>query len=547
MKVYDMLIIGGGPAGLCAAIYAGRAKLNVLVIEFSRLGGNIMLAKEIGNYPGVPDGNGPDLTKVMVEQAKSFGAEMITDDIMSVDFSDDVKYLRGNFGEYYGLSVIVATGMRRNKAGFAGEADFSGRGVAYCGTCDGGFFAGKDIFVVGSGLAAAEEAIYLTRYGKTVTAIVGEENYTCPAELADKIKQNPKIKTHFNTDIIHVKGDDVLKEARFKNKETGEEWDYHVSDDDHTFGVFVFGGQQSVSQVFSGQIAIDPQGRIPTDEEMQTDKTGVYAAGDVRPKRLRQLVTAMSDGAIAATHAEKYISELKERLGDDIKPKERASEHHVAQDADGGTENLFDADMVEEIKQMLGGCETRVTVAAILKDGCEESAKKREFLEQFAKATDKVDVKFYKSGENTALEGQIPDGILPAIVLLDENGNSSGIYYHGVPGGHEFPSFILGIYNVAGPGQKISEGGKAQIKALKPQKLQVAISLSCEMCPEVVQHCQRIAAINPDITTQMLNLRLYPDIQKQHSIMSLPALIVDGEKVIFGKKSIGEIVEILGS
>ena len=240
-NLYDLIIVGGGPAGLSAAIYMARAKYRVLVIEKEHTGGQITITSEIINYPGVNKTSGKELTDNMRTQAESFGAEFLIAEVSDMELESDMKVIHTSKGEYKALSVVLAVGANPRKLGFKGEQEFQGRGVAYCATCDGEFFTGMDLFVIGGGFAAVEEGIFLTRYAKSVTLIVREEDFTCAKTVSDQIKENDKISAIFTTEVVEVSGDSMLKKVKFRKNTTGEEWT-HDSDVDGGFGVFVFAG-----------------------------------------------------------------------------------------------------------------------------------------------------------------------------------------------------------------------------------------------------------------------------------------------------------------
>lgn len=312
-EIYDVLILGGGSAGLTAGIYAGRAELRTLIIEKQQAGGQAAITAEVANYPGVANVSGPELMERMLEQSNSFGTEFIMGEITEVDLTQEIKVVQTTEGTFRGRAVIVATGANPKELGFIGEEAFRGRGIGYCATCDGYFFRGLDIFVIGGGYAAAEEAIYLTRFGRKVTIIVRKPQLSCPKSIADKVLSHPKIEVKFNTEIVEAYGDQILKGATFKNNITDETFSYEVAEGDRTFGIFVFIGYKPTTELFKDQLVLDETGYIITNEAMETNIPGVYAVGDLRPKVLRQIVTATADGAIAAMQAEKYITEKKER------------------------------------------------------------------------------------------------------------------------------------------------------------------------------------------------------------------------------------------
>ena len=536
-NLYDLIIVGAGPAGLSAAIYAGRAKLKTLLIERSDIGGQIKITSDVVNYPGIPFTSGKDLTEKMRQQAESFGVEFITDEVVEVDFSKDVKEIKTKFSETCrAVGVIIATGARPRKLGFEGEAEFSGRGIAYCATCDGELFAGKDVFVIGAGFAAAEESIFLTRFARKVTVIAREPEFTCAKTIADKVLAHEKIDVKFNSEIVCVRGNRIVKEAKFVNNVTKETWEYHVNEDDNTFGVFVFVGYEPISDVFKGHVEMDAYGYILANADMQTDVPGVYAAGDIRPKRLRQLVTATSDGAIASTSIGAYIEHKKEELGIRIEKDEQK----------GGGE-FFTEQSITQIRYVMERCESKPQLKAVLLGDCELSGNIKQFLDEFAKITDRVSVEIFTKGDNPGLESAIGTELYPVIALMNERGEYSGVNFHAVPGGHELESFILAIYNVAGPGQSITDELREKAKGLKPMNLKIGVSLSCTMCPDVVQACQRIGVLNDDITAEMVDLQYYPKLRDKFGILSIPALIIDDTDVLFGRRGFEELVEYLGN
>jgi len=545
-NLYDLIIVGSGPAGLTAALYGGRAKLRVLVIEGPTMGGQIMLANEIANYPAMPDSNGPDYIKALRGQVEAFGAEFAQDTVATADFSGEVKVVVGNNASYYGLAVVVATGAKRKKMGFDGEKEFQGRGITYCATCDGEFFVGKDVFVIGDGFAAASESLFLTRYAKKVTIVAKASELACPPDVMDSINAHPAIEVLYNTDILKVAGENIIQTADFENVQTGEKWTYTVDPADKIFGIFVMAGQEPGSEIFRGHFTVDERGFIPTDENMMTDVAGVYAAGDVRPKRLRQLTTACADGSVAATAAESYISQNRDKF--DLSGYQvAASEKPASKKFD--MENFFSDEVKEQIGFVLQHCASKVTVAAILEKEGDLSAELSEFLKKFAEiaGNEKVDIQIHYKGENPSLEAKLSLDVMPAVGFISPSGEASSIYYHGVPGGHELESFMLAIYNVAGPGQtgKIDDALKARAAALPAMDVKIAISLSCSICPDVVQYCQQLSTLNAKISTHVVDLLHYPEIQDKHSIMSLPALIVNDRDIIFGRKDLNDIITFL--
>lgn len=560
--LYDVVIVGGGPAGLTSAIYLARAKYRVLVLEKEKFGGQITITEEIVNYPGVEQASGASLTEGMRRQAERFGAEFALEEVTSLELSGDIKQVRTGSGEAYrALGIVLAVGASPRKLGFEGEKEFQGRGVAYCATCDGEFFTGRDVLVIGGGFAAVEESIFLTKYASKVTMIVREPDFTCAAGVADKLKDYPGIQVHFHTEVKGAFGEKFLERALLWNNETGAEWEY-TSADGKPFGIFVFAGYEPATKWISGQIALNEQGYLVTDREQATDVPGVYAAGDVCVKGLRQVVTAVGDGAVAATSLEHYVSKLRERLGmpkanwektgGGEKPEENTGAQPeskiAAADAQTGSgESLIDASMRNNLVHVFSKLEQQVTVAAVVDDSAAGGELER-FARELEGISEKVlvTVEQIGAGNPTDENGHGDQAERLPHIAIRLGDLSSGIRYYSVPGGHEFNSFVLALYNVAGPGQTLDEKLRRRIEALeKPHVVQVMATLSCTNCPDVVAGTQRIAALSDRIQAEMYDLAKFPEYKERYDIMAVPCMVVDGEKTFFGKKSIAELVEIL--
>lgn len=309
-KLYDVIVIGGGPAGLTAALYLARAGCRTLVLERRGYGGQIAITNEVVNYPGVPKTSGMELTETMRHQAESFGAEFLIAEAQELSLFDAEKTVKTSAGDFRCLGVLLATGAQPKMAGFRGEEEFRGRGVSYCATCDGAFFRNKDVFVIGGGFTAAEESVFLTKFARHVTMLIRKNDFACPASVADKARNHEKITVLFNTVVREVSGDDGLRRIQYQNTATGEIIDYQ-SPDGETIGVFVFAGYAPDTALVSGIAERDARGYIITDENQKTSVEGLYAAGDICVKPLRQVITAASDGAVAAAALEKYCGALR--------------------------------------------------------------------------------------------------------------------------------------------------------------------------------------------------------------------------------------------
>ena len=309
-KVYDVIILGAGPAGLAAGLYAGRSRLSTLIIEKGQDGGQIAITDEIENYPGqmVEGESGPSLIARMTEQAKKFGAERCSDVIKSVELNGEVKKLVGAKGEYEAKCVIIATGAFPKPIGCENEGKFTGKGISFCATCDAAFFEDFEVYVVGGGDSAVEEAMYLTKFARKVTIIHRRNELRAAKSIQEKAFANPKIAFMWDSVVVKVDGDELLSSMTVKNVKTGELTTVEADEDDGLFGLFGFIGYNPNSQLFEGMLDME-HGYIKTDENMHTNLPGVFAAGDIRVKSLRQVVTAAADGAIAAMQAEKFINE----------------------------------------------------------------------------------------------------------------------------------------------------------------------------------------------------------------------------------------------
>lgn len=310
-KIYDVIIIGAGPGGLAAGLYAGRSRLSTLIIEKGQDGGQIAITDEIENYPGqMLDGeSGPSLIARMTQQAEKFGVERVSDTIKEVQLEGEVKPLKSEKSQYQAKNVIIATGAHARPIGCKGEKEYMGKGVSYCATCDANFFEDFEVYVVGGGDSAVEEALYLTKFARKVTIIHRRNELRAAKSIQEKAFANPKIEFFWDSVVEELYGEDILQGMVVKNVKTKETRKVDADPDDGMFGLFGFIGTVPNSELFKGIVDMDERGYIQTDEDMHTNIPGVYAVGDVRIKSLRQVVTAAADGAIAAVQVERSMSD----------------------------------------------------------------------------------------------------------------------------------------------------------------------------------------------------------------------------------------------
>ncbi|MCI7020633.1 MAG: FAD-dependent oxidoreductase [Clostridiales bacterium] len=536
-NLYDVIVVGGGPAGLTAALYLARAKYRVLVLEKEQFGGQISITHEVVNYPGIAKTSGKALTDTIQQQAESFGAEFMLAEAIGFDLSGDIKTVRTNQGEHRCFGILLATGAHPRTVGFKGEEEHKGRGVAYCATCDGEFFTGKEIFVVGGGYAAAEESVFLTKFARHVTILVRKDDFSCAASVADQAKNHEKITVLTNTVMEEVSGENGLTYARYKNTATGEVAEYKSKE---TFGVFVFAGYAPATEMLKGIVDLNEQGYIVTDESQKTSADGVYAAGDVCIKPLRQVVTATSDGALAATELEKYVAAMQRKTGLRADaPSVKQSETTVTVDTheSEGSDELF----TKEMRQQLDTVFTRMKQPLLLKlylDKRPISAELESFISALVAISDKLELE--------VCDRQAQETFAPCVEVCSADGTPTGLAFHGVPSGHEFTSFVLGLYNAAGPGQAIDEDTKRQIEAItEAVDIKILVTLSCTMCPDLVVATQRIAAENPNVTAHVYDIRHFEDLKNQYNIMSVPCMVVNDQDVVFGKKTMQQVLELI--
>lgn len=583
--LYDVIVIGGGPAGLTAGLYLARARYRVLILEKDDFGGQITITNEVVNYPGVGRTTGRALTQTMRQQAQDFGAEFLSAEAIGLDVHGDVKTVHTSRGDLKAFGILIATGASPRKLGFEGESEYAGRGVAYCATCDGEFFAGKEVLVVGGGFAAAEESVFLTTYASKVTVLVREQDFTCDAAVAAAAKNNPKIDVRYQVELQGVTaGQGGLREASILNRATGQTETWKPVDGG-TFGVFVFAGYVPATDLVRGVVELDDYGYVVTHGYLETSVPGVYAAGDLRAKNLRQVVTATADGAIAAVELERYAKRMSEKTG--LTPQRPVScvyeqsttkTDAASLDATAPTPTpapatkrnadaaanavrkpgeLFSDATRQQLNVVFGRMSRPVTLALEL-DDTPLSTELRGFIDALValsggKLKSTVDDGEYEKDDTGRAVFDV-DSVLPAArpcVRMVVDGEPTGLAFHGVPSGHEFNSFVLGLYNVAGPGQPLGDDLIERAKSIaSPLSIMILVSLTCTMCPETVLASQRLASLNPAVRAEAYDVSHFPELKDQYGAMSVPCIVINrgGEQTVeFGKKSIPQILDLIGA
>ena len=587
--LYDVVVIGGGPAGLTAGLYLARARYRVLILEKADFGGQITITSEVVNYPGVERTDGRKLPATMRKQAQNFGAEFKVAEATGLDVDGDIKVVHTNRGDIRCFGILIATGASPRKIGFTGEQEYAGRGVAYCATCDGEFFNGREVIVVGGGFAAAEESVFLTKYASKVTILVREGDFTCDAAVAAEAKNHPKIEVRYHTQLNGVAaGSGGLTEATLRDTRTGETSVWKPADGG-TFGVFVFAGYVPQTELVRGVVELDDHGYVVTHGYLETSVPGVYAAGDLRVKNLRQVVTATADGAIAAVELERYAKQLSEKTG--LLPPRPTTSTYEQQEAKAakaasasgtspapapqrsgvasaaptaGNHAFFD----DAIRQQLAVVFSRMARPLVLKLELDDSPLSKELQAFIGEMTSLSDGKLSTvvdtapaTGGDVSLDDPLPDA-RPNVRLCTIGANGepqeTGIAFHGVPSGHEFNSFVLALYNVAGPGQALDQDTAERIASIgQPVDVMLLVSLTCTMCPETVLATQRIAAANPKVRAEAYDIAHFPELKNKFNVMSVPCMVItrpgadaasEAQQTIeFGKKSVPQMLDLLGA
>lgn len=307
-KIYDMLILGGGPAGFTAAIYASRSRLSVLVIEQMLSGGQIATTEKVENYPGFPEGiGGLEFGQLLEEQARNFGTEMALATVEGVSLQGEIKEVHTTEGTFRGRTLLLATGTRSRPLNVPGEEELRGKGVSYCVTCDGAFFQDRDVMIVGGGDSALEEAMVMTKFASKAYLVHRRDEFRAIGILQDRVRANEKIEIVLNAVIKSINGKERVESVTLYDKAQNKTWDVRVE------GIFLYVGLIPNTEFLQGEVAQNDYGYILTNDAMETSVPGVFAAGDLREKMLRQVVTAVSDGAIAAFSAARYLDEMNEK------------------------------------------------------------------------------------------------------------------------------------------------------------------------------------------------------------------------------------------
>ncbi|MBM7561085.1 thioredoxin-disulfide reductase [Fusibacter tunisiensis] len=307
-KQYDVVVVGAGPAGLSAGLYASRAKMSTLILERDKTGGQISSTEEVANYPGsIENATGPSLVARMVEQCEAFGAERLKATVTQLELDEKIKKIHTDKGIIEAKAVILAMGASPRKLGIPNEDKLTGKGVSYCATCDAEFFTDLEVVVFGGGDTALEEGMFITKFARKVTLVHRRDEFRAAKSIVEKAMKNPKMEFIYDTVPKEFIGDGIVQGVVLENKKTGAQTTLMADEDDGIMGVFVFIGYLPENTLIKEKLDLDGQGYIVTDDTMKTKIPGVFAAGDIRSKSLRQVVTAVSDGAISAVQAEKYI------------------------------------------------------------------------------------------------------------------------------------------------------------------------------------------------------------------------------------------------
>jgi thioredoxin reductase (NADPH) len=388
--------------------------------------------------------------------------------------------------------------------------------------------------------------MFLASIARKVTVVIRGAGFSCPESIAAKVQQHANIEVWTHTVLESVSGDTALRGASFKNLSTGEAQEYRAADGE-AFGIFVFAGYTPETSLVETIAELNGQGYVVADKDCQTSVAGLYAAGDVREKRLRQLVTATADGAIAATALEGYAREKREAYGLEITRPDAPSQ--AAGGSKAADEGVFNAEMQEQLATVFERMESALELRLSL-DERPISAELESYMRELANMTSKLSVLVnYHTSEQDGQSGVH----LPATRIFKE-GADTGLAFHGVPGGHEFNSFVLGLYNASGPGQALEPATRQRISAIStPVSITILVSLSCTMCPATVQSAQHIAALSPNVRAEAYDIAHFNDLKDKYQVMSVPCIVVSKgeggseESVHFGRQSVEQMLDLIGA
>ena len=540
---YDVIIIGAGPAGLTAALYLGRACYRVAVVEKEKQGGLINVVSEIVNYPGSESVSGNALLNQMRSHAERFGAEFIHDEVMALrNMEDDVKTVVTTVGELNCYGILLATGAPPKPVGFQGENAYRGRGISYTAAIDGEFFTGKEIFIIGSGTTAAEDSVFLTKYASHVTVLVPAANFTCDEAFWERALKHPHISVIKNAKVLEVTGDALLRSITWKDMDTEKKTTFAPAGGD-TFGIFILTGHEPATSLVRGLVDLDALYYVPVDGKQRTNLPGLYAAGDVCSYTFRQVLTAAADGATAAYDLIKFVYRMQLRVGIcPVQPIRRAVLHRTVDGATGGDtvekKSLFTPEMLSQLYTVFARFE-KPLVLHLFPDHRPVSDELVSYMNSLAGLEDKLSV---------ILEDKTDDepDLRPYVRVEYTDGTDTGVSFHGMPGGNEFNSFVLGLYNASCAGQEISESAREKINAIdKDLSIDVFVTLTCTMCPDLVTAMQRIATLSPHVTTNVYDLNHFESLREKYNVMSVPCYIIGDRAPMFGLKSVDELLEVL--
>ncbi|MBR0173481.1 MAG: FAD-dependent oxidoreductase [Lachnospiraceae bacterium] len=539
---YDVVIIGGGPAGLTAALYLARACFRVVVVEKQATGGTVAIVAEIVNYPGMDAISGTDLINQMHNHAASFGAEFLEGEVTALlDTNANIKTVRTTAGTLQCYGILIATGARPKLMGFIGERNFRGRGISYNAVNDGEFFTGKEIFVIGSGTTAARESVFLTKYASHVT-VLSPGDYSCDRMFWTNAEKHPQIKICKNVTVKEVSGDSLIRSITWTDNADGTEHTYAPESGD-TFGVFVLTGYDPSTSLVKGLVDLDELDYVLVDRAYRTSAAGIYAAGDVCSYAFRQALTAASSGAIAATDLAHFVLRLQREIG--IVPEQPARRSSLHKTIDAGTDenydenkSLFSPDMLSQLNTVFMMME-RPLVMHLYPDSGKVSNELVSYMHSLAALAPMLRVNSVQPTNDEPEER-------PYVHVTYEDGGDTGIRFHGMPGGNEFNSFVLGLYNASCQGQKISDEARKKIKAIDHDvHITIFVTLTCSMCPDLVTAAQRIATLSDYVTTDVYDLNHFPDKREKWNIMSVPCFYINDGPLKFGHKTVEQLLELI--